>query len=166
MATYYIYRKDKPFYGTRQLEAHARAFRTLYCGIMKTDPELEIIIKGEWPDAFGGDGLWLRNNSGAKVVKIGRKFITLEYKDEMNKVEQVQVELTPRNGTGFTEIMFITMSRPAFNPLSEPDDENQVRWRKGATQESDDFDDIDFSVDSDRLMYYKQDMAVLEDDDE
>lgn len=114
MATYYIYRKDIP--GTLSpllLEHYAKAFRTLYCPGMtgdKSKPELEIVIKGEWPDAFGGDGLWLRNNGGAKVVKIGRKFVTLEYKDEMNKVEQVQVELTPRNGTGFTEIMFITMN--------------------------------------------------------
>lgn len=110
MATYYIYRKDIP--GTLSpllLEHYAKAFRTLYCGMRAGHPELKMVIRGEWPDAFNGDGLYLKY-SNAEIVEIGRKYVTVEFKNDEGQLERAKLELTPGRDKGFTEIMFIDMN--------------------------------------------------------
>lgn len=109
MATYYIYRKDIP--GTLSpllLEHYAKAFRTLYCG-MTSEQKLKMVIRGEWPD-YDSDGLWLKYNSSAEIVDIGRKYVTVEFRNDEGQMERAKLELTPGRDKGFTEIMFITVN--------------------------------------------------------
>lgn len=107
MATYYIYRKDVKGTLSAQLLGHyAKAFRTLYCGVgVRGNPKLQIIVRGTWEN-YDKDGLYLQYNQGAEIVKIGRKYITVEFKGENGK-ERATLELTPANESGFSEIMFI-----------------------------------------------------------
>jgi len=108
MATYYITRKDSPLLTPRLLAYKAQAFRTLYSGILKSDPQLVIQVRGRWPDAYGGDGLFLEY-SNALITDIGRKYVEVKYRDDMTgEYQAIRLELCPTNDTGFTEIMFMT----------------------------------------------------------
>lgn len=114
MATFYIHRKDIP--GTLSpllLEHYAKAFRTLYCSaINKGNPKLRMTIRGKWWTNFR-DGLYLDHGGcPIEIVKIGRKYVTIEFKNDEGEKERANVELTLPKGEGFTEIMFMDVFEP------------------------------------------------------
>lgn len=114
MATFYIYRKDIPGTLSPLLLAHyAKAFRTLYCNMtVKGNPKLRMTIRGDWWTNFK-DGLHLAHSGNAiEIVKIGRKYVTIEFKNDEGKKERATVELTLPKGEGFTEIMFMDVFEP------------------------------------------------------
>lgn len=116
MATYYIYRKDSPGgLSPRILAWKLQAFRTLFCGQFTSEPVAQVIVRGEWyqdnhtPSRIK-DGLYLQNNSGAEIIRIGTKYVTLKYRNDVGVFEEVQVVLDEK-GAGFTQIMFISMPK-------------------------------------------------------
>ncbi len=108
MATFYIQRREAPLLTPRLLVYKSQAFRTLYCGFGQADPQLIIEVRGRWPSAYNGDGLFLEYQGGV-VTNIGSKYVTLKYRDSSTgEHETIKVELCPTPDTGFTEIMFMT----------------------------------------------------------
>ena len=104
MATYYIYRKDRPGLTASYLDGLAHSFRHLYCGPFQDSPKLKIVVRGEWPD-HGRDGLFL--SSGAEVTEVGRKLVTVLW-SENGQEYSAKIKLCPTSDTGYREIMFIT----------------------------------------------------------
>lgn len=113
MATYTIYRSVEGTIDCAELKQRLQAFHILYSGPFRRGHEkVDIMVRGQWPDAFNGDGLYLTYNTGVgRIVHIGTKLVTIEFTDHQHKTEQVKLELTTSPTDGYIEIQFITMPK-------------------------------------------------------
>lgn len=112
MATYTITRKHYGSIDNQLLHHLLVCFNNLYTARTTFAERTEIEIRGNWVQAFKGDGLWLGNSLAPGIIKeIGRKYVTIEFKNHMCQKETIKLELEPKDDDGWTEITFITMPR-------------------------------------------------------
>jgi hypothetical protein len=111
MASFTMVRKDYPEAKAATVWQKYAAFRTLFVDGRhdKAANSVDVIIRGEWPSAYNGDGLFLRYNGGANVTAFGFDEVEITWKDSTTgKTEVIKLPLCPTEDTGWDEITFIT----------------------------------------------------------
>lgn len=117
MASYFIGRENAQDLTPARLKELVEAFKTLHCspdGGEGFYPQVKIIIRGEWGNN-GGDGLFLKYNGGAEIVRIGRKYVTVCWANQWYDNEYAQVELCPAADEGFSQIVLMNVSQGGYN---------------------------------------------------
>jgi hypothetical protein len=112
MATFTLQRSDKPDLTAKEIGSLFVAFSKLYVGSERWQhPYARIDIKGNWPAAYKGDGLYL-NYSDAAVVSTLRNVLTIKWREYgTDHWHYVKLPAAPTADTGWAELTFITLLR-------------------------------------------------------